>query len=364
MGKHDQRILKFLNQNGSSAPTITDMMTKLNISISEISTSLNTLLAQGIIARKTNGQGIECWFPANSPMAAGADNSPSGVGVSYPKSTQNQPAPVASPYGGAAQAPTQQLMAVSAAPSSGSYQEAHSPSAGYGSSRAPVREYLPPQAPAPQPTYTPPPFNPSAMGLVPQSRGIGFGSFLLGLIAMGGLATWGGAKLSQKNMGDFSANLVDQKAFQASLTARTEFETRMQAQVLALQAELKKMNLAMDSSKGPAPQAGATPAATTAAAKSEPAASAATATTPAAAVAKPDPAVAAAEAAKKAAAAKKLAAQKAAAKKLAARKNQSARKRRAAEIEAAAAAGAASESAASPGGSGSEDPAQDPPPAE
>ena len=46
MAKHDQRILKFLNQNADRAPTITEMMTRLNISISDISDALTSLQAQ------------------------------------------------------------------------------------------------------------------------------------------------------------------------------------------------------------------------------------------------------------------------------------------------------------------------------
>ena len=65
MAKHDQRILKFLTQNAERAPTITDMMTRLNVSISDISDSLNSLLSQGLISKRTNAQGIECWFPLN-----------------------------------------------------------------------------------------------------------------------------------------------------------------------------------------------------------------------------------------------------------------------------------------------------------
>ena len=64
MAKHDQRILKFLTQNAERAPTITDMMTRLNISISDITASLNSLMAQGMVSKRTNAQGIECWFPS------------------------------------------------------------------------------------------------------------------------------------------------------------------------------------------------------------------------------------------------------------------------------------------------------------
>ncbi len=64
MAKHDARILKFLSQvnDRDRGPTITDIMTKLNISISDISDSLGDLFAQGLVNKKTNSIGLEMWF--------------------------------------------------------------------------------------------------------------------------------------------------------------------------------------------------------------------------------------------------------------------------------------------------------------
>src|SRR5687768_569541 len=102
MAKQDQRILKFLTQNADRAPTITDMMTRLNISISDITASLTSLMSQGLVSKRTNAQGIECWFPANGapPQPAveyaqdprGAESMRSG-GERRIQSGLNNPAP-------------------------------------------------------------------------------------------------------------------------------------------------------------------------------------------------------------------------------------------------------------------------------
>ncbi len=88
MAKHDQRILKFLNQNADRAPTITDMMTRLNISISDISDSLGSLLAQNLIAKRTNNQGIECWFPVASAHQANTQPAPTQQMPVHPQPPQ------------------------------------------------------------------------------------------------------------------------------------------------------------------------------------------------------------------------------------------------------------------------------------
>ncbi len=76
MTKHDSRILKFLSQGIDSdrGPTITDIMTKLNISISDISASLGQLVTEGLVYKKTNSLGLEMWF-AMTPDPIGRESS-------------------------------------------------------------------------------------------------------------------------------------------------------------------------------------------------------------------------------------------------------------------------------------------------
>jgi len=69
MAKHDQRILKFLNQNADRAPTITEMMTRLNISISDISDSLGSLHPKASSPKRPTIRESNAGFPTG-PQAA------------------------------------------------------------------------------------------------------------------------------------------------------------------------------------------------------------------------------------------------------------------------------------------------------
>jgi hypothetical protein len=259
MAKHDQRILKFLNQNADRAPTITEMMTRLNISISDISDSLGSLQGQGLISKKTNNQGIECWFPLG-PQAAPqmaqpvqvpaqhpAPQTPSSSGA-FPADNRNQPdrhlletrsfagftdqRPIQAPDPQPPQPKPVQVQHIPAA----------EPSYGVGS-----RNTIPPQ---PEPALG---GNAPLYGLPqPAKGGIGFLTLALGLIASVAVSVWLSGRLAGNAVNRASREFVDKKALTEATKSFNEFQEKTKTHVTALEQEVKKLNEALASSKAAA----------------------------------------------------------------------------------------------------------------
>jgi hypothetical protein len=263
MAKHDQRILKFLNQNADRAPTITEMMTRLNISISDISDSLGSLQAQGLISKKTNNQGIECWFPMG-PQAApqmtqpvqvqahhlGQPN-PSSSGVflgdnrnppdrhlletrSFAGFTDQRPIQVPDP-----QPPQPKAVPVQPAPVQVQHIQAAEPSYMVGSRNTP-----PPQ---PEPSFN---GNAPMYGLPqPAKGGIGFLTLALGLVASVAVSVWLSGRLAGNAVNRAARDFVDKKALTEATKSFNDFQDKTKAHVTALEEEVKKLKEALASSK-------------------------------------------------------------------------------------------------------------------
>jgi colicin import membrane protein len=289
MAKHDQRILKFLNQNGDRAPTITEMMTRLNISISDISESLSSLQDQGLISKKVNSQGIECWFPGSGasghsqaspahavpsanfvgsqmaerlpghgtpPLAAATAQMPAmggpiavearapaevrsnfltGMperGMAAPEPKPPMPRPMPSPEREAR--PVQvQHMATETEPAPRGFDA---------SDRGGLASI--PQSPA---------FNgsPAMYGLTPASSGIGILTLLAGLVAAVALSAFITTRLISKEMQKASVAFVDRKALTDANTAMAEFQEKTKAHVTALETEVKRLTDELAASKTP-----------------------------------------------------------------------------------------------------------------
>jgi hypothetical protein len=279
MAKHDQRILKFLNQNSDRAPTITEMMTRLNISISDISDSLGSLQSQGLISKKTNGQGIECWFPTASqaaqpiPVAAmqqdrGQQSSSRMLPQSIVPTQATQQMPVlGNPVAGEARggevrsgldsrflggmtersmsAPEPQPPMAKVAPVHHIGEPSYAPSRGFDSSaRNPVTE-------APSLPEVPP-FNPNAFGLAPARHGVGIFTLAAGLVAAVALSTFLATRLVSKEVQKASAGFVDRKTLEAAKAELAQFDEKTKAHVQALENDLKRMSAELALSKATA----------------------------------------------------------------------------------------------------------------
>jgi hypothetical protein len=247
MAKHDQRILKFLNQNADRAPTITEMMTRLNISISDISDSLVSLQGQGLISKKTNNQGIECWFP-NGPQASPQQVPPMQVQASHfapqaPQAPPMQVQPMQSMR--VMQAPEPQPPIPKPAP----VQVSHIPMA------EPVyaqRPEMPPQAPeAPMP-----PMQPAFGGSIsnyglsqPASKGVGILTLIVGLVLATGFSVFMAKRLASQEVKRASNTFVDKKTLLEATTAFKDFEEKTKTHVTAMEAEIKQLTSQLASSK-------------------------------------------------------------------------------------------------------------------
>lgn len=276
MAKHDQRILKFLNQNSDRAPTITEMMTRLNISISDISDSLGSLQGQGLISKKTNGQGIECWFPTASHAAqpipaavlqGGTGRQPSSqfLPQAQPMATQQMPvmgSPIAAdPHqsgvrsgldsrflGGMPAPEPQPPMPKAVAPQVQPVPVQHMAEPPYGGRESSVRNAFPeipsqPEAPA---------FNPNAFGLAPAKSGVGILTLAVGLVAAVALSTFLAGRMVSKEMGKLSTGFVDRKALEAAKAELAAFDEKTKTHVQSLEADLKKLTAELAASKAAA----------------------------------------------------------------------------------------------------------------
>ncbi|HKP97051.1 MAG TPA: hypothetical protein VJ385_14970 [Fibrobacteria bacterium] len=261
MAKHDQRILKFLNQNADRAPTITEMMTRLNISVSDISDSLGSLQGQGLITKKTNHQGIECWFPT------GPQASPQMV----------QPIQVPAQHLPIQNMPTTSIPLVGENRSLGDRSGAESRFNGGMAERSiqapepqpPVPKASPVQVqhiPMAEPAYNPssrsgiPPLPEPALngstpiyGLTqPSKGGVGFLTFALGLVLAVGVSTWLSGRLAGNEVNKAARNFVDKKALTEATAALTEFQEKTKTHVAALEADIKKLKEELAASKAAA----------------------------------------------------------------------------------------------------------------
>lgn len=288
MAKHDQRILKFLTQNAERAPTITDMMTRLNISISDISASLNSLMAQGMVSKRTNGQGIECWFPTNGtspqlgvgngaeyaqeirgaePERRGAESgrisssrftSPLGnpappeptplpplqptltslsASTAFPASLTATSSPAPSPLG---QRPAAMESAVFAASPAAIAAASASSQSGPSPSRAPESPVYPQAAPVSEalPGITPPVGNYS---MAPVKTGIGFMTFVFGLILTAAASVYFSNRLLKKDFDSASRSFVDRPTWDKAMASAKTFEGATKNHVKALEAEVKAL---------------------------------------------------------------------------------------------------------------------------
>jgi hypothetical protein len=210
MAKHDQRILKFLAQNSDRAPTITDMMTRLNISISEISASLSSLLAQGMIAKRTNNQGIECWFPAGNGVAAAA-------------APESRPAPDPRFMGGIVEKPSIPEPPPMVAPSY-SAPAHHAAVAEMAQSSAPSAAQMPMQA---QP---------------PAKAGIGVFALLVGMAIAVTISAFLCNRLVERSVTHLSQGFVDMKVLNDAIGGMNTAQRSSNSQVRALDEQVKKLS--------------------------------------------------------------------------------------------------------------------------
>lgn len=273
MAKHDQRILKFLNQNADRAPTITEMMTRLNISITDISDSLTSLQAQGLINKKVNSQGIECWFPGS---AATAQAVPSAIlgGLHASERMSHGAPPLAQ-----STAPTAQMPAMGGpiAVEARSPSEVRSPFvAGLPDRGMPAPEAKPPlprAVPAAEREARPVQVQhmatdtaqglegsgfgggnlsslpqsglnipPPMYGLAPAPRGVGILTLVAGLVAAVALSAFITTRLIEKEIRKASATFVDRKALTDANASLADFQEKTKTHVAALEAEIKKMS--------------------------------------------------------------------------------------------------------------------------
>lgn len=225
MAKHDQRILKFLTQNAERTPTITDMMTRLNISISDITASLNSLMAQGLVSKQTNTQGIECWFPAADAMPQVAAEP-----IDEAKVPSNPPPP-ASAFTGS------DIFANQARPQAPDFDSDVFTTAPAAMASASTDSSMPTSEPAPmgQPT-------PMNGALEPTRRGVGWLPFLVGLIVTGSTAVYVSRLLMHGDIAESSQRMVEKSEMEAAAASWTDFEASTQSKLLDLETRVKDLS--------------------------------------------------------------------------------------------------------------------------
>ncbi|MDQ3002352.1 MAG: hypothetical protein M3Y08_13960 [Fibrobacterota bacterium] len=256
MAKHDHRILKFLNQNADRAPTITEMMTRLNISISDISESLESLQAQNLIAKKTNNQGIECWFP-NSPVSVQQPMPPiqatpqhfatQQIPIQMPMAMEwNPDARAVQGFTGIPERLRQQAPEPKP-PAPNPVPVQHIPIAEPVFSAASSRGEFSPQ-PAPQMAGSMPMYGLSQ----PAKGGVGGFTLLMGLAVAVGLSVFLGHRLTSKEIGKASKDFVNTKTLTEATADFKAFQEKTKIHVTALEADIKKLTAELASSKAAA----------------------------------------------------------------------------------------------------------------
>jgi len=266
MSNYDHRILKFLNQNIDRAPTITDMMTKLNISITDISDSLKNLLAQGLITRRMNAAGIECWSPAlpqNSPSPTPTQVQPvatvaslNPVTIPSPSVTISQAPKIAQPVsptanfmGGPIEKPMTRPEPVASSPKLGPVPVQHFslvdksametqtfPAMGLTQSKT---EYTPMS-----PTTT----NPTSMQK-PNMQAVSWPILILCLAVTAAFSIWISAQMSAHKISGMQKSFVDQKSLNTANSATNEFLVETKSQVAELKAEVKMLQEQLSAAK-------------------------------------------------------------------------------------------------------------------
>jgi hypothetical protein len=258
MAKHDQRILKFLNQNSDRAPTITEMMTRLNISISDISDSLGSLQAGGLISKKTNNQGIECWFPTG-PQASPQQVPPIQVHAPHLQNmpTTQMPIPAPMPVEGRnreeVRAPVDSRFMASAQERPMQAPEPQPPAP----KQPPVQvSHIPMAEPVYTPRGIPPQPEPAMSGSAPMyglsqpaPKGIGILTFVAGLVLAIGISAWLGGRMAAKEVEKASKTFVDRKSLSDATTAFNDFQEKTKAHVTTLEAEVKQLSAQLALSK-------------------------------------------------------------------------------------------------------------------
>jgi hypothetical protein len=277
MAKHDQRILKFLNQNADRAPTITEMMTRLNISITDISESLASLQAQRLISKKVNPQGIECWFPG-SPGQSVPSAAMSGLNLSdrmpptppMAQATAQLPA-MGGPIAVEARHPSEARSAFPSAHAERSMlapdpqppMPRSAPSQEREARPVQVQHVAVAEAPMQSREQDPPDRNPfpnipqpvsfngsaGMYGLAPASKGVGFLTLLAGLVAAVGLSAFISTRLIAKEFKKASTSFVDRKSLADANAGMADFQEKTKAHVTALEAEVKKLTDELAASK-------------------------------------------------------------------------------------------------------------------
>lgn len=263
MAKHDQTILKFLNQHADRSPTLIDMMTKLKINVSDITDSLTDLLAKGVISKQTNEQGMEIW----SVVAPGKEAKPPEMQIPAPSV-----APLTLTLANLAPTTLSTTPAIKQAepevkteikPTVSPEALAESPKSEIPKSEIPKLEIPKPEIPAApaaqlgqaeqveqaalgaqgfeqsQPSaipMQPAPFYPMA---TPQ--GIGRAGLVFGLLVMGALAIGANHWLGQKRIEEATKDFVDQKSFTDFGNSYLEFEERAKSEVSALKTQVKSL---------------------------------------------------------------------------------------------------------------------------
>ncbi len=205
MAGQDQRILKFLDQNREMAPTITDMMTKLGISISEISESLKTLETAGLVSKTSNAHGIECWFPSTIPLVPKVASGFQNASVSQ----KSVPVPVRhiQPVEHAA-SQTQTFKAI----------------------------------PSTEPGIKTAKLNSGG------KQGVGFLTFSIGLIAVAGFSTWLAFQLATNEIHKAALAFVDQKGLKATATSLQDFQVKTKRRIESLEEQIKQLREQLNAS--------------------------------------------------------------------------------------------------------------------
>jgi hypothetical protein len=221
------------------------MMTRLNISISDISDSLSSLQAQGLINKKTTNQGIECWFPTG-PQAAPQMTQPMQVPASHLATQPTNSIPLAtenrvpdrmgqdSRFSGLSDQKYQIPDPASAASQAAAVQVQHIPMAE--PAYHPLSHNgIPPTDPAPRAD--------AALYGLPQAPkgGVGFLALALGLVAAVAISTWLSGRLAGNAVNRAARDFVDKKTLTETTKSFAEFQDKTKTHITALEAEIKKL---------------------------------------------------------------------------------------------------------------------------
>jgi hypothetical protein len=234
MSKYDQKILKFLNQHPDRTTTITDLMTRLNISISDIGESLNSLLEQGLIGKRTNSHSIECWFPI----------SVQNTELTMP-TTQMEAMKIASETRLAM--PLVEMQAESpyteSAPRAEPVAVRHIEAVERQASQTRSFPSIAPMQPVKNTTIESIGTGVQGYNFQQQSaKGVGFLTFIIGLILAMGFSTWMTSRLTTNEIRKASKTFVDQKSLSEANATFLEFQTKTKTHILTLQDQVKKLN--------------------------------------------------------------------------------------------------------------------------